>query len=155
MSGYLDEYGVSDARRESIRKRIVLAAALVLCIGGILYFQFRNFREERQLESFRRLLEAGNYSDAYTLWGCKEAEPCPHYKYEKFLEDWGPGSSYSDLRASTVTQTRTCREGIIQTWSFGQDDEVWLYVERADGVISFAPWPTCNPRYSPPSTPAP
>ncbi len=58
MSGYLDGYGVTDARRESILKRMVVTALLVVIIGGILYFQFRNFREERQLESFRSLLEA-------------------------------------------------------------------------------------------------
>jgi hypothetical protein len=154
MSGYLDGYGISDARRENILKRIVLTAIVVLLVGGILYFQFRNFREERQLGSFHRLLAAKNYSEAYSLWGCSEAEPCPNYSYEKFLEDWGADSSYSDISASTVTQTRTCKEGIIQTWKFGEDDEVWLYVERADRVISFAPWPMCNPRYTPPSAPA-
>jgi hypothetical protein len=154
MSGYLDDYGVSDARREKIRKRVILAAVVVLCIAGILYFQFRNYREESQLKSFRSLLEAKNYSEAYMLWGCSEAEPCPHYNYEKFLEDWGPDSDYSDISASTVEQTRTCKEGIIQTWKFGEDDAVWLYVEHGDRVISFAPWPMCNPRYTPPGTPA-
>ena len=150
MSGYLDEYGVTDARRENVVKKIVLAAVIAVVIGGILYFTFRNFREEGQLASFQNLLEAKSYPDAYALWGCTVEAPCPNYTYEKFLEDWGPESDYADLSRLTIEQTRSCKEGIIQTWKFAEDDELWLYVERADRVISFAPWPMCNPRYAPP-----
>jgi hypothetical protein len=146
MSGYLDEFGVADARRENIVKRLILVAVVLVSVGGILYFQFRNWREERLLNSFRELLEKKDYPSAYGLWGCSEAEPCPDYSYEKFLEDWGPESLYPDVNASEVIRTRTCDEGIIQTWRFGEDDEIYLYVDSDERVISFAPWGTCRPR---------
>ena len=52
MAGYLDEYGVKDARRERRNQRIIvwgLAAALVGVSG---YFYFRNWSEERALGHF-------------------------------------------------------------------------------------------------------
>ncbi len=149
MSGYLDGYGQSDARREKVIKKIVLVAALVLSLAGILYFQFRDWREERILNEFRTLLSEEKYREAYTLWGCTTEEPCPQYPFEKFLEDWGPHSQYGDVAKVDVERTRSCESGIIQVWEFFENDRVPLYVDRGDGVISFAPWETCNPRYSP------
>jgi hypothetical protein len=146
MSGYLDDYGVSDSRREKIFKRIVVSTVILAIVASILYFQFRNYREEQQIQSFIALLEQKDYKAAYELWGCTEESPCPGYAYEKFLEDWGPESIHPDITAGKITRTRSCSGGIIQTLTFGEDDEVLLWVERADLVIGFSPWPMCDPQ---------
>lgn len=149
MSAYLDGYGVDDARRERIVKRFILIAVILAVVGGLLYWKFRNFREERQTKTFLELLQKQDFRGAYTLWGCTEDQPCPEYSFEKFLEDWAPGGAYGDVSSARITRTRSCQAGIIQTLEFGQDDDVLLWVARSDKVIGFAPWPSCNPRFSP------
>ena len=45
MAGYLDEYGVTDARREQTRKRIVIWGVLAVIVGVSGFFYFRNWTE--------------------------------------------------------------------------------------------------------------
>ena len=47
MSNYLDDYGVRDARRELILKRAILALVVLAAVGGLLYWKFKDYREER------------------------------------------------------------------------------------------------------------
>src|SRR6266852_4333984 len=102
MAGYLDAYGVSDERRERRTKRIFLwglAAAIVL---SVLYFTFRTWSQERVVKQFLTLLQQKNYQDAYKLWGCTPDTPCKYYPPEKFTEDWGPSSPFSDPSAIKI-----------------------------------------------------
>ncbi len=153
MSGYLDEYGASEARREAIIKRIALVALLLVTVAGLLYFQFRNFREEAKFEAFMEALEENRYANAYALWGCTEQQPCPGYSFEKFMEDWGPESGHSNIAEAEITRTRSCPDGIIKVLSFGEEEEVPLFIDRTQREISFSPWKMCNPRYVPPPQP--
>lgn len=146
MPGFLDGYGVAEARRERILKGIVLVSLAVLVVGGILYFVFRDYREEGRVKTFLHLLEQKDYKGAYALWGCTVAKPCPGYSYEKFLQDWGPKSDHRDAAAAEITRKRSCSEGVIETLQFPGTREVWLWVGRKDLALGFAPWPVCNPR---------
>lgn len=152
MSTYLDEYGAKDSRREKIRNWILISLAVVLVVGGGLYFTFRNYNEEKRAKLFLEMLRTQQYEKAYEVWGCSQAKPCRDYSYDKFLEDWGPKSAHADVSRVTVVRTRSCSGGIIQTLRFGEKDEVLLWVDRSDLTLGFAPWPTCNPRYSGPGT---
>jgi len=146
MSAYLDDYGVQDARREKVLKRIVIAAVLVALAGVALYFQFRDYREKRQVTAFLSLLAQQDYRAAYALWGCTETNPCPAYSFEKFQEDWGPAGRHAGGASPEIADTRSCRDGIIQGVRFEGEDETWLWVGRADRSIGFAPWPyLCDP----------
>ena len=143
---YLDTYGVRDARREKIVKRLLAAAAAILILGLILYFQFRNYAEEQQVKTFIEHLKRGDYKAAYGLWGCTDATPCPQYAFDKFMEDWGPSSPQAKIAEAKVASTKSCEGGIIQFLRFPDNHEVQLWVERKDKTIGFAPWPICNPR---------
>ena len=143
---YLDTYGVKDARREKIFKRLALAGVIILILGLIAYFQFRNYTEEKQVKTFIELLQRGDYKAAYSLWGCTDSTPCPHYAFEKFMEDWGPSSPQAKIAEAKLATTKSCDSGIIQFLRFPDNHEVLLWVERADKSIGFAPWPICNPR---------
>ena len=145
MNNYLDNYGVADARRERRTKRILWSVLTICVVGGALWFFFRNFREEGRVKEFLTLLERQDYKTAYTLWGCTEATPCRDYKFDRFLQDWGPQSDAGNVAAIERAKVKSCDGGIIQTLQV-KGQEVNLYVDRATLTIGFSPWPVCSPR---------
>lgn len=144
--GYLEGYGVRDARREKVIRWIVLTAVLLGILALILYFQFRNYSEEQQIQTFLEHLRNKDYKSAYALWGCTDATPCPQYPFENFMDDWGPSSPQANISEARIATTKSCENGIIQFLQFPDNHEVQLWVERRDQTIGFAPWPICNPR---------
>lgn len=143
MSGFLDNYGVSDARRERNVKRWVLGCITAVLVGFLGYWFWHDFHEKRQVSRFFSLLEEQKYQDAYRLWGCDPANPCRDYSYQKFLEDWGPKSPHPDQSRAHVRRTRSCSEGVIQIVEYAPGDEVLLYVDRKTLQLSFSPFPYC------------
>jgi hypothetical protein len=151
VAGYLDSYGAGEERREKIVKRLILGTLAALVVAAVLYFTFRNWREEKQARLFLEMLRKQDYQAAYQLWGCTPATPCRDYKYERFLEDWGPKNPRGDIAAARISKTRSCDAGVIYTLEYGKDEPVLLWVERKDKTLGFAPWPACNPRMPTPA----
>ena len=151
MAGYLDSYGAGEERREKIVRRLILAALAALVLATVLYFMFRNWREDRQSRLFLELLKKQDYQSAYQLWGCTPATPCRDYRFERFMEDWGPKNPRGDIAAARISKTRSCAGGVIYTLEYGKGEPVLLWVERQDRVLGYAPWPSCNPRMPAPS----
>lgn len=146
MSSYLDQYGVGEIRRERLVKRLAMFLLVLTAAAAAVYWYFRDYREERQVRTFLQLLREQNYQAAYELWGCTADQPCPQYSFDKFLEDWGPASAHGNIAAARVGSTRSCEGGIIQTLRFGPNDEIWLWVDRSNRNLGYAPWPVCDPR---------
>jgi len=142
MAGYLDSYGVSDAKRERGVKRVVIAAVAVVLLSVAGYFFLHDFQEKRQISKFLDLLKDKKYEDAYRLWGCDPAKPCRDYNLQKFLEDWGPKSTHADITVASIRRSRSCDGGVIQILQFPKE-EVLLYVDRKDRNISFSPFEYC------------
>jgi len=150
MGGYLDQYGAGEERRERIIKWIALGAAAAAILALALYFTFRNHRETQQAKRFLELLRNQEYRSAYQLWGCTPEQPCRDYNFDRFMEDWGPKSGHGDPSAARIGATKTCSGGVIYTIEFAQGEPALLWVERRDRILSFAPWPVCNPRMAAP-----
>lgn len=146
MGSYLETYRAGEAGREKKIRWALLGLLLAAIVALILYFQLRNLDEERQVQTFLGHLKTGNYRAGYALWGCTEQNPCPSYKYERFLEDWGPKSAYAGIAAVKLGETKSCRAGIIQVLQMPSQPDVLLWVERSTLTLGFAPWPVCNPR---------
>jgi hypothetical protein len=147
MAGFLDHYGTGDARREKLFRRIALGAVVALILGLVLYFQFRNYREEQLIKQFLAYIQERNFSKAYELWGCSEANPCREYAFHRFMEDWGPEGAYgSRISSAKVKETKSCSAGIIQIIEFQGNQDAMLWVERSTKTLGFAPFPICNPR---------
>ena len=68
MAGYLDQYGAGEERREKIIKTLVISLVALVVLGGIAFFVFHNYRQERQVKRFFELLQAHDYQGAYALW---------------------------------------------------------------------------------------
>jgi hypothetical protein len=143
MSDYLSTYGVVEARRERRLKWIAITVLVVATISLSSYFFFRTFFEKRTLDSFMALLKERNYPAAYAMWGCTQEQPCRDYSFEKFLEDWGPGSLWSDPYYAEVAKVRYCGDTVIFNL-FIKSDDVNLVVNKANQHIGFAPWATCT-----------
>ena len=143
MPGFLDNYGVSEARRERNVRRWVLGCLAAVAIGWFGYAWWHDFHEKRQVSRFFDLLEAKNYQDAYRLWGCDPAKPCRDYNFQKFLEDWGPQSPHPDQSKAHVRRTRSCNDGVIQIIEYAPGDEVFLYVDRNTLQLAFSPFSYC------------
>ncbi|HYO82821.1 MAG TPA: hypothetical protein VES20_15555 [Bryobacteraceae bacterium] len=144
---YLDDYGIRDARREKLRKWLILGLlGIVIASAALWWFVLRDRAEKQQVAAFLDQLRGGDYKGAYALWGCTDANPCPSYPFDKFLEDWGPRSPQAQAAAARVVTTKSCDTGVIQFVEYPDKHQVQLWVERSDRTIGFAPWPICNPR---------
>ncbi len=155
MSDFLQGYGETDARRERVVKKIVLAALALCIVGAAAWWFSRDFTEKQQIRRFVQLLEQKDYDSAYRLWGCDPADPCRDYSLAKFMEDWGPKGVYTRNQSLKLGEKRSCEGGIIQYIEYGktEDDVVHIYVQRSDLTLGFAPWPVCNPRWQAPAQP--
>ncbi len=145
MAGYLDQYGAGDERREQIIKTAAAAVLLAVVLGGIAFYFFHNFRQERQVKRFFELIGAQQYKDAYALWGCTDAKPCRDYPFTEFMKDWGPPSNRGDARSWEITRSRSCGSGVILTIRTPKHEDEKLWVQRNDLTIGFSPWPGCPP----------
>lgn len=148
MTGYLDAYGAAEterAKREKLIKKLAIAAVLIAVTAAVAWFLFRNYKEEARIKQFVQLLQTQQYDEAYAMWGCTPATPCRDYSKERFLEDWGPQSKHPAPGEMKLQKVKSCTGGIIQMIKWGSDD-IMLWVNRADLILSFAPWPICDPR---------
>ena len=147
MSSYLEAYGAAEenrSQRVKLYRNISIAVAAALIVGLTLFFVFRNHSEEQQIKTFVRLLQARNYTEAYTLWGCSEARPCTGYSFQKFQDDWGPASAHADESSAHIAMSQSCGSGVVIRLAYnGSEEPVPLWVERSNNVISFAPWEEC------------
>jgi hypothetical protein len=147
VAGYLDTYGVQDAKREKRWKWIILVSAAAAVIGLALFLFFRNFREERAAKTFLEALRAHNYQRAYQLWGCTPQNPCRDYSFQKFLEDWGPNGQYKNVNAVQFTTVDACGQGVVLTVEYPNAEPFGLWVDRSTKTLGFAPWPRCPGRH--------
>ena len=145
MSGYLDNFGVVDAKREKRNKRIVISLLSIAVAGGLLWYFFRDWKEEARVREFFALLEKKDFKQAYALWGCTDATPCRDYAFDKFLRDCGPESIAGNVAAVQRGKVKSCSGGIIQQMTI-KGEEVNLFVDRANLQLGFAPLPVCKPR---------
>jgi hypothetical protein len=163
MPGYLEEYGAGDEKRGRVIRWSVIAAVAVLVLSTAGYLLFRNYPEDKIAKAFVATLQQKNYQEAYRFWGCTAENPCRDYRFDKFLEDWGPQSPYADASNVRIGHPQlnpgalgwirnvlgvqySCDDGVIYHLNFGKGEPVLIYILRKERTIGFAPWPVCSPR---------
>jgi hypothetical protein len=147
MGGYLDQYGAGDERRGKRIKTglfVLLAVVAVTLVGWLVDFLFIPNSAERQTRAFLDALQAGQYQQAYVLWGCTAAQPCTAYPFPEFLKDWGreavpPG-------AFQVLNGESCGSGSIVDVDAGKAGDKRLWVEDGTRALGFPPASECSRR---------
>lgn len=147
MAGYLDNYGVQEARRERIWKKIVAWVVAAGLVALILFLVFRNYSEKRVANSFVDALRAHDYQRAYHIWGCSPEAPCRDYSMQKFMEDWGPNGLYRNAADIQFTIVDACGDGVVLTVQYPNAEPFGLWVDRSTKQLGFAPWPRCPGRH--------
>jgi len=150
MGSYLEAYGAEEverARRGRILKWSIAGALAAIVVGLIFYAVFKNYTEQQIAGNFLTLLRTHSYQDAYRMFGCTEATPCPNYAFPRFMEDWGPQSQFSDPSKASVGLTQSCGNGVLIQVNYPGQNPTALMVEQGTGQISFAPWPECPGRH--------
>ena len=118
---------------ERRKKRLWIAAAVVVVEAPLLYFQFKNWPVERAVRRFLTALQEENYQRAYGLW-----KPAPSYRYQDFLRDWGKESEYGKVTSFEITHSRDRASGVVVTARVNQH-ETRVWVEKRDKSLSFPP----------------
>jgi len=140
MAGFLDQYGAGDERRARNIK-IVVASVLVLAVlSGLLYFFFRNYRQEQQAKRFFQLLAAHDYATAYGLWVSSDSER-RGYPMTSFMQDWGPPSV--NVRSFDILDAESCGNSVIVDADLGQAGDKKVWVNRATLELGFPPYDEC------------
>jgi hypothetical protein len=150
MAGFLDAYedqAERQHRRSWLLKRVIIGVLLVAVIGGTSYYTLRTRVQEQVVKQFLDDLQHQRYQEAYALWGCTPDAPCRYYPPDKFTEDWGPSSHFSNASAFTVEHVDFCGDGVVFDLGYPNSDDLGLWVQRSTNVISFAPWPRCPGRH--------
>ena len=142
MASYLQGYGAGEERRNRTIKIIVFSAIGALLLTWILYLVFHNFSEKRTVEHFLAQVNARDYRDAYSDWGCTEAAPCTNYDYKRFLEDWGPGKNTES--PWKVVSVDGCKTFVTVNVQAAGSELQSLGVERGTKTIMYAPAPECQ-----------
>ena len=138
--GYLDAYGAGVDRRLRLVKWGILGAILVLIVAMVAYFKLRDRSQHLKVDAFLEHLRAHDYKGAYALWGCTDANPCKDYRFEKFMEDWGPNSPYSKADNARIAAKHSCDTGVIEVLRYPGQPDVNLWVDRQTDTVGFAPW---------------
>jgi hypothetical protein len=122
-------------RRERLIRRIIIGAAAALVVSGFLYYEFKNYREERVVKEFLQALQRQDYRAAYQTW-----KPAPSYRFEQdFLRDWGP-QAYGRVESFKITDSRSRGSSVAVTATINGKKEVQVWVQKSDRSMAFPPF---------------
>ena len=130
---------------------VILLLAIVLCLGGYIAghgWFFSNLPTEHRVNEFFSALQAKDYAKAYGIYQ-NDADWQQHpgkysYSLKRFTEDWTTDSPVNapitehHVDISKTDGTGTFGTGIIVAVRVNGDHKVFMYVNRADGTMT---WP--------------
>jgi hypothetical protein len=140
MGGYLQNYGISDERRNRTIRWIIIGCLAALIIWWILYLVLHNRSEVNAVRHFLSQVNQHEYKAAYSDWGCTTSTPCPNYDFSRFMDDWGKNVA-SPWKIANVDGCKTFVT--VNVNATGEPLES-LAVQRGTRTIMYAPAPVCQ-----------
>jgi hypothetical protein len=121
-------------KTEKLKKRLLIWIPITLIVCGYLYYEFKNFAEERAVSRFLETVQQGDYERAYELW-----QPSRYYTFENFRQDWGPDGAEGPIREYDITDSHARGSGVLVDIELNGDREISLWVEKSTKSLSFPP----------------
>jgi hypothetical protein len=144
MGSYLQQYGISEERRNRVIKWIIIGAVSAAILAWIAYLFFHNYSEKQSVKHFLAQVNGRDYQAAYRDWGCTTEHPCPNYDYRRFLEDWGPSKKITS--PWQIASVDGCRDFVTVNVQAGGAELQSLAVQRGTSTMGYAPAPECQER---------
>jgi hypothetical protein len=137
-----------DPKRDQRKKLIIAGVALAILLVGYIFYQFRNWPEERVVNRFFNALEARDYEKAYGIWMADpnwKQHPAAHprYKFGDFYLDWGPGGEYGLINSYHIDGTANPKGGsgvVVVVTINGRAEKARLWVEKSDKSMTYSPF---------------
>ena len=123
-----------DPRAERRKRRLIAGIAVSLMLAGYLYFELKNFPEERQAKRFFQALQQEDYQQAYRLW-----QPTTSYHFDDFMEDWGRNGLQGPIHQFRIAGSRARGSGVIVSVRINDTETIALWVEKRNKSFSFPP----------------
>ncbi|MBI3933579.1 MAG: hypothetical protein HY316_02740 [Acidobacteria bacterium] len=129
-----DQFKPINPKTERLKKRLLIGIPLALILAGYLYYEFKNYPEERAVSRFLSALEQQDYQHAYQLW-----QPSKYYTFKNFDQDWGPNGVEGPIRDFDITNSHARGSGVLVEIRLNGQKEIALWVETSDKSLSFPP----------------
>jgi len=129
-----DQFTPIDYKYERRKRQLIFAIPMLLALGGYLYYEFKNYPEERAVSRFLQALEQQDYQQAYRLW-----QPSQYYTFKNFSEDWGADGAEGPVRDFDLTGSRARGSGVLVDITLNGGKQISLWVERSNKSLSFPP----------------
>jgi hypothetical protein len=117
------------------RRRLLIAVlAFLVMLSGYLYYELKNYPEERKASRFFEALQRQDFQGAYRLW-----QPASSYTFKDFSEDWGRDGIQGPVQRFHITGSTERGSGVIVRVLVNGKENVSLWVEKKDKSLSFPP----------------
>ena len=125
-----------DPKKERRKKQLLIAIPLAAILVGFLYYEFKNYPEERAVSHFLQALEKQDYQGAYHIW-----QPSKYYTFQNFSQDWGPNGMEGRIQDFSIVKSHEKGSGVVVDIKLNGQKELSLWVEKSDKSLSFPPLP--------------
>ncbi|MBI2819946.1 MAG: hypothetical protein HYX73_08200 [Acidobacteria bacterium] len=129
-----DQFKPINPKTERLKKQLLIGIPLVLILSGYLYYEFKNYAEERAVSRFLSTVMQQDYQQAYQIW-----QPSKYYTFENFKQDWGPNGVEGPIRNFDITNSHARGSGVLVNVVLNGQKEITLWVEKSTKSLSFPP----------------
>src|SRR3990172_311808 len=129
-----DQFKPINPKTERLKKQLLIGIPLVLILSGYLYYEFKNYAEERAVSRFLSTVMQQDYQQAYQLW-----QPSKYYTFKNFEQDWGPNGVEGTIRDFDITNSHARGSGVLVDIRLNGQKEISLWVEKSNKSLSFPP----------------
>ena len=116
------------------RRWLIAVLAFALMLAGYLFYEFKNYPQERQVSRFFEALERQDFQEAYRLW-----QPTSAYTFKDFSQDWGRDGLEGPIHRFHITGSTARGSGVIVRVLLNDKENISLWVEKKDRSLSFPP----------------
>lgn len=121
-------------RREKRIRNAIIGVIVAAILAAFLYYEFKNYPEERVVKQFLTALQNGDYQGAYRTW-----QPSSSYTFQDFQRDWGPNGDYGKVQQFKIKSSHETGSGVLIV-ALVNGREARLQVEKKDKSMAFAPF---------------